>query len=365
MHVYVHLARGFAAEQWRENWLAGRIIGLNDETPYGYHRAEKLGVSMSYSVDQPESFFLSLLRKAVRVALGFDLLHAWRNRSTLLAADVVWTHTESQHLGVAAVLSLLRRNRARDHHPRLIAQSVWLFDNWHRLSAPRRALYRHLMRRADVLTVLSGNNLAIARELFPAARVEMVHFGIPVDDQVMPTLRPGTGLNIVSVGNDRHRDWETLLRAVANAPEGICLKVVSATIDRKLAERYEAEVVRPTSNTELHELYAWADVAVVPLRENQHASGITAIEEAVVMGIPVVTTDVGGLRDYFSPDQVVYVDPAEAAQLRNELVNLNDSPATRQRLATAAQTRLGCPGLSSESYALRHVEISEELVGHS
>jgi hypothetical protein len=30
----------------------------------------------------------------LRRIVGFDLIHAWRNRKGLFAADIVWTHTE-------------------------------------------------------------------------------------------------------------------------------------------------------------------------------------------------------------------------------------------------------------------------------
>ncbi|OXH87791.1 hypothetical protein CA831_19630 [Burkholderia multivorans] len=58
-----------------------------------------------------------------------------------------------------------------------------------------------------------------------------------------------------------------------------------------------------------HELYAWADVIVVPLRPNFHASGITVMLEAAALGKPMIVSDVGGLTDYFPHDTAAYVPP--------------------------------------------------------
>lgn len=362
VHAYVHLAHGFDARHWKKKWKSGELIGINESSPYGYHRAEHHGVRVAFSRDAAEGPLVGLTRKAIRMVLGFDLLHAWRNRRAILAADVVWTHTESQHLGVAAVLGIIRRRS--DAAPRLLAQSVWLFDRWDRLSRFRRALYRRLIRHADVLTVHSTANGSKARSLFPDSRVEVVPFGICTDDMVEPGVRRPDGvIRVLAVGNDRHRDWPTLLEALGGT-ESVELRIVSQTVDRSRVGRYpQAEVFPVRENAELIELYHWADVVAVPLEPNQHASGITALQEAVIRGVPVIASDTGGLRAYFDDRCVEYVEPLSTVQLRSAVLELAKDPERRLRLATAAQSRMGPTGLSSESFVRAHCVLSAELIG--
>ncbi|WP_443798338.1 glycosyltransferase, partial [Burkholderia gladioli] len=59
-----------------------------------------------------------------------------------------------------------------------------------------------------------------------------------------------------------------------------------------------------------------ADVIVVPLRPNHHASGITVMLEAAAVGKPMIVSDVGGLRDYFPNDCAAYVPAFDASAMR-------------------------------------------------
>src|SRR5271168_5153319 len=106
INVYVHLAYGFDAQKWQQAWKDGTKIGLNEEFPYGYHHAAAFGARITYSTDHRESAPQKSLRYALRLLCGFDLVHAWRNRQNIRAADVVWTHTESQSLSMLCVMRL-------------------------------------------------------------------------------------------------------------------------------------------------------------------------------------------------------------------------------------------------------------------
>ena len=79
----------------------------------------------------------------------------------MIEADIIWTHTESQYLAVAAVLLL------RGAKTKLLGQTVWLMDRWRSIDPLRRALYRRLVQRVDVLTFHSPANLAMAQGSFP------------------------------------------------------------------------------------------------------------------------------------------------------------------------------------------------------
>ncbi|MCJ2179791.1 glycosyltransferase family 4 protein [Novosphingobium album (ex Hu et al. 2023)] len=316
---------------------------------------------MSFSIDHPESRLGWLIRMGWRWLLGFDFLHAFHNRHKLVTAEVVWTHTESQFLSVLLLFELLRIKR--DKRPRLIAQSVWLVDEWDRKPAVHKWLCRTLIRKADVLTFHSPDNRARAHELFPGQKTELVLFGIPVERTVAPEFRAsGPRLRLLAVGNDPQRDWATLIDAVAGMPDWH-LRIVSQTCPSRLAEGVDnVEILPVSSNEELMSLYSSADLAIVPLVTNFHASGITALEEAVLMGIPVIASDTGGLHAYFSDDMVTYVEPGNHADMRAAIEVLTSQPEARLAKARLAQTQTTHEGLSSFSFARRHVEISRALL---
>ncbi|MGI4881419.1 MAG: glycosyltransferase [Janthinobacterium lividum] len=354
INVFVHLARDKDVDQWRAARAAGSLVGVNDDTPYGYGRAEQMGCNVTFSRSGPENRAAQFVRLALRVILGFDLVHAWRQRAAMGRADVIWTHTESQFLGVAWVLP---------PGPKLIGQAVWLYDRWARLDPIRRALFRRLIRRVDVLTTLSEDNLAIARRLFPAKRAEMIPFGIASEHPLDPVVREGHPIRVIALGNDRHRDWATLV-AAARGADDIVVEVFSGTIDRSLARDVPNVVIgKLKTNAELAAAMARATVMCVPLSANHHASGITVIEEAVLAGLPVVATDVGGLRGYFGDDAVRYVPGGDPMALRAALREVAADPPAATAMARRAQAHLVAAGLDAEGYVRRHVELSRELLG--
>ncbi len=356
LRVFVHLARDKDAEAWRQAWQAGTLVGVNDETPYGYGRAERMGCALSFSHAHPENPAEKFLRLGLRVLTGFDLLHALRQGESLREADVVWTHTESQYLAVAAALAFRKRR------PKLLGQSVWLFDRWSRISPLHRLLYRRLIRRVDVLTVLSSENRAVAAALFPEKPVRFVPFGIPAERVTPPVLRTARPLRILAPGSDRHRDWATLAAALDGLPEATAT-ILSGTAPRALARgRPNLRITRARSNPELSEHLSTASVVCVPLKPNLHASGITVVQEAVLAGVPVVATATGGLDGYFGPDAIRYVPPGDSEALRAALLDIAENPEAARTRALRAQAHMAESGLGAESFIQRHVDISREML---
>ena len=357
MKVFVHLARGFGDETWGKLWRSGKLLGLNEEHAYGYNHAASSDVQVTYASDFPETRLQKLIRYAGRAILGFDVVHAWRNREKLLQADVVWTHTESQTLGV---LLLFRLTRGRV--PRLLGQTVWLVDRWAKQPWPRRLFYRFLLHRLDVLTTLSSLNCQDARALFPWVRVESVLFGIKADG-----MRPARGphdngpMKVLSLGNDEHRDWPTLCTAMSSLPDAT-LRIASGSkaAVRAAKGHRNVEVMKIRDNATLFAAYEQADVVVVPLSENRHASGITVVLEAVYFGVPVIATECGGLTDYLDHDAVLYVPPGNPEALAAAIRDVRANPKAAKQRVEKAQEHMKAE-LSSVAYAQRYVALSREV----
>ncbi len=358
-NVFVHLAYGHGGQSWNRRYENGQLLGINEPFPYGFHRAEEYDCRVIFSVDKAENPVEKLFRLTLRLVFGFDFIHAWRNRKGIYDADVVWTYTESQNLAIL-LLFLIMQPKQR---PRLIANIVWLFDRWPKYSAPSRWLFRKLLSRADVLTVNCRASLKAAGELVPHVRSEVVLFGIRTEEmnrQQPPTFRHP--IRIISLGNDEGRDWRTLIDAVKYL-EGYQLRIASQKAHPKLvAGAKNIEVVKLRSNNDLLGLYEWADIIILAMKPNIHASGITVVQEAVVRGVPVICSDTGDLRDYFSDAEVKYVPVADPEAIRRAIRELAEDEEGRRICVERAQARMGPEGLSSHAYIKRHVELSRELL---
>lgn len=359
MKVYVHLAHGYDARDWRRRFDEGSLIGVNEPSPYGYHHAESPDCRLRFSRDAAEGRIGRLVRGGLRLVLGFDLVHAWRNRAALHDADVVWTHTESQHLGIAAMLKLMPCAR----RPKLLAQSVWLMDRWDALDPLRKALYRWLMSEASILTFHSPLNHAKAQQRFPNRSCELVCFGINADAKLAPCdAAAHAGVRILAVGNDRHRDWPLLLEAFGGRP-GYQVRIATGSLSSTDVARYgNVTIVRLAHNGELMPLYRWADAVVLPLRPNLHASGSTVLQEAALAGRPAICSRAGGLDSYFTDDEVSFVPTGDPDALRRAVdAAAADRPAALRR-AQAAQARMALDGLSSRAFARAHVALSHRML---
>jgi glycosyltransferase involved in cell wall biosynthesis len=110
------------------------------------------------------------------------------------------------------------------------------------------------------------------------------------------------------------------------------------------------------------ELYDWADLVVVPLRPNFHASGITVVLEAVALGKPLVVTDAGGLKDYFSGEHAAYVPPHDPLALRRAVDGLVARPEQALSRAWAAGAHLMARNFTTQHFAHQHVRITQELL---
>jgi glycosyltransferase involved in cell wall biosynthesis len=353
--VHVHLFYGADPRFYRP--------GDNIGCLYGYHHAESDAFALSYSQGARESKPVRLARRALKAALGFDFIHTWRNRADMLNADVIWTHTEQEWLSAALMLLLSGRKAGANASPLLLAQSVWLLDKWPSYGIVRRWLYRKLMTRADQLTTLASENAALCKRYFDRDAKPLL-YGLNTRDFPVKTpteWKPHSPIRIAAIGNDRDRDWETLIKAFGN----------DARYTVKLATRRRIPASLRAPNVEIalfsgikkqHELYDWADVIVVPLRPNTHASGITVMLEAAAVGKPMVVTNVGALQDYFPASEAFYIPPFNPPALRDAVDQLAAAPMDALRQAQAAATGLLARDLTTEHYAMQHVRITQEML---
>jgi glycosyltransferase involved in cell wall biosynthesis len=358
LNVFVHLSSGQDALEWKNKWLNKQLIGINDISPYGYSRANEMGCKVAYSKTKDKSPLHKLLRLVFRVLFGFDYFHAKNNQSEIYEADVIWTHTETQFLGIA-LLFLLNKHKKR---PKLIGQSVWLMDHWDEKLSIKKWFYRLLINQVDLLTFLSTENAEKARKHFPKKNITFVHYGIPNEFTRPIVQRNSQPIKVLSLGNDKHRDWDCLVKALGNQ-DHIQLTVISQTLKPNSVKHYKnINVVTVDSNEALIKHFDDASIMVIPLKENIHASGITAIEEGALLGLPMIATDTGGLKAYFDDQAVYYVSHSDPEAILNAVNTLANDAEKSMQLARNAQDRIMSATMGCSAYIRKHVELSRELL---
>ncbi len=348
--VAVVLNYGQNVDDWRRRHAGGEV---SDPTPYGYDSAAD-EFEMRWSDSHPESSTVRRIRERVGAVLGFDLVHAWRNRQLLRWADVVWTHTEREHLAVAAVQSWRRRNRRAP----VLAQSVWLWDRWPGWGRARRGLVGRLLRAHPIECTHSRVNRDISATEVPGRRVIVLPFGTTVPSASGDTPVRGSERTrplVLALGNDVDRDWELFVDVAGALPE-FDFRIASGRRAVRDMPWPENAVCEPAASpADVADLYHEASVVAMPLKPNRHASGATTCIEATGSGCPVVSTAAGGIEDYLPPE--------------SRLIAVGDVDGWVDALReTVESDRIVDPefvarhGLTQRDYVARYAALTRELV---
>lgn len=238
-------------------------------------------------------------------------------------------------------------------HGRFISGVIWLTDMVERGTVPARLI--EVLREAEALWVLSEAQVDPLRALLGAdgPRVVAVPFGVDADF-FSPRSYPSRP-RIVSIGNDRDRDPQTLFRAFS--------RVLAARPDTEIVVQTSAEgapdgvqVAPRMSHGELRELYATASVVATATRPNLHVSGMTVTLEALATGRPVVNTGTPGMSQYVDEGLTGHlVTVGDADAMADRLIALLDDPAGaatmgeqgRRTVETSFTTQVMCAHLAT------------------
>ena len=100
---------------------------------------------------------------------------------------------------------------------------------------------------------------------------------------------------------------------------------------RPLVEKYWVGFKNPQ---ELQKWYAASDIFCLPTYGE--AFGIVLLE-ALYYAIPVITTDVAGIREWFPHEQTIFIPPKEIDSLQNAIVELMDENKRKRMIRNSRQ----------------------------
>jgi sugar transferase (PEP-CTERM/EpsH1 system associated) len=283
------------------------------------------------------------LLQGLRARLG--VMSAWWSR--LARSDIAHIHTCSGFsFFLDSLLLLLARTRKV---PVVLHVHGARFDDfldglppWFSIPA------RGVMRRADVVIVLSDEWRQRLETRLPGARLRVVCNGVASDaidprqdyrhDEIEFLFLGNLGdrkgvpelLNAVACSSDR---WRLLLAGGEEQPGYTdWVRNEIARLDR--SDRIH--VLGPVVGADKTRLLACASGFVLP----SHAEGLPiALLEAMIAGLPVIVTAVGAMPEVVRDgEEGIVIPPGDVAALASALDRLSQSPEERTRMGQIAKT---------------------------
>lgn len=177
-----------------------------------------------------------------------------------------------------------------------------------------------------------------------------------------PQKLDGAGY-ILAVGQEQ-RDYGTLIEATHGLD--IPLKIVASspwsTSRSRVQPPTTTSLLSNVSYEELRDLYAAARLVVVPLHNVDYGAGVTALLEAMAMGKPVIVTRTVGIADYIIPGATgEFAAPADASELREQILRLWADPGEQRRLGANARQVIE-EKMNLDIYIDRVVQIAHQVM---
>jgi len=203
----------------------------------------------------------------------------------------------------------------------------------------RKGVRESSVRRLTAALAVASNQVDFLAHLVGPERVFIVAHGVDTAYFV-----PNDGLRayppiVLSVGAHL-RDFKTLSLAASivgqQEPNARFIIVTHPKHVYHFAALSNVEVRSHLPDNELLRLYQQATLAVFALHD---CTASNAMLEAMACGLPIVATDVGGVRDYVDETCARLISPGTAEGLASAIVELLADAGERDRLGTAARER--------------------------
>ncbi len=154
-----------------------------------------------------------------------------------------------------------------------------------------------------------------------------------------------------------HKGVDVILQALLQLPDDVALLVIGngprladlAGMARRIGVAERVRFCASVSDDDLPSYLALGDVFAFPSQNRLEGFGL-AVAEAMATGLPVVISDVPGVREVIDDGQQgLLVEPLIAEDLARKIRRLLDDPAEARRMGSAGRAR------AEERYALAKV----------
>jgi glycosyltransferase involved in cell wall biosynthesis len=200
---------------------------------------------------------------------------------------------------------------------------------------------RELTADLAAVILMSASQRPHFEELVDRERIFVIPHGID-SDWWRPAAEPvsGSGVPICLTVGSKYRDWDVLSEAIdrvhAVLPDVRFVAIgTDVNTDKPLRDE-RVELLQRVDDDELRRTYQSCQAVVLPLKD---ATANNALLEAMACGLPVVVSDVGGIREYVGEDCGLVVEPWDAEALAQGILRVLGEGGLARRLGAANRAR--------------------------
>lgn len=239
-----------------------------------------------------------------------------------------------------------------EHSTRYLGLLNRIFGNKNRIVATYHQLPSFFERRIeqfshvkylDAVILVGSNQRAVFEKIATSDKIHVIPHGVDTSFFVPGDELPGERkkyVQCITVGSN-YRDFDTHIQVIQylNGIVGSDIRFVVVG-SKQYASYYEnisnVKYLHGVSDNEMRRLYQDSDVLLLPLLD---ATACNALLEGMSCGLPIIITDVGGVRDYVDESCAILTPLQDAMEMSMELTQLLLDKQKRINIGRNARNR--------------------------